>query len=71
MYALETAVKQAATPDLLIDRHVAAFLSVRDRKAIDIFASELNSSDPGKRALGNIKVLATIQRRSRLARFRR
>jgi serine/threonine protein kinase len=56
-------------PELFIDRHIASFLSVRDRKVVDPYLAELNAPEMHKRVLGNIKVLATIQQRARMEVF--
>jgi hypothetical protein len=53
-------------PDLFLDRHSAAFLSVKERKVIDPFLHELNSKDYHAKVMANVKVLATIQKRSKL-----
>ncbi len=57
---------QPGRPDLFIDRHIASFISVHDRRVLDPYLSEINAPEPYKKILGNIKVLATIQQRSRL-----
>lgn len=66
MYALEDMAETADRTELLIDRHIAAFLSVRDRKVIDAYWSDLNSTEYHKKVIGNLKVLATIQSRARM-----
>lgn len=69
MYAFEDISSDPNRPELFIDRHIAAFLSVKDRKDIDPYWSELNSDEFHRRILGNLKVLATIQKRSRMEMF--
>jgi len=69
MRAFERISTQPGRPELFFDRHIVAFLSVKDRKDVDGFLIELNSSDPYKKILGNIKTLATIQQRSRMERL--
>lgn len=69
LYAFEVVSKLPDRPALFIDRHVAAFLSVKDRKAIDLYSADLNSMDAARRVMGNLKVLATIQKRARLEAF--
>jgi hypothetical protein len=56
-------------PALFLDRHVIAFLSVKDRKVIDGYFADVNSKEEYKRILGNVKCLATIQRRSKMEMF--
>jgi hypothetical protein len=66
VYALEDIAGKPNRPHLFIDRHVAAYLSVKDRKAIDPFLIELNAPDFYRRVMGNLMVVATIQKRSRM-----
>ncbi|QQG36967.1 MAG: hypothetical protein HYS17_04135 [Micavibrio aeruginosavorus] len=63
--AFEKIADRPNRPQLFVDRHIAAFLSVRDRKVIDPYLVDLNAPEPYKRVMGNIKVLATIQSRIR------
>ena len=63
------AVCSSSEPKLLFDRHIAAFLSVKDRKNIDPYIGDLNAKESYRRALGQIRTLATIQQRSRLGKF--
>lgn len=67
--AFEKISSRPDKPELFIDRHIAAFLSVRDRKVIDPYLTELNAPELHKRVLGNIKVLATIQQRAKMEGF--
>jgi hypothetical protein len=69
MFALEDMAGKPGRPDLFIDRHIAAFLSIKDRRMIDPFLPELNAPDFFKRVLGNVKILATIQKRSHMESF--
>lgn len=69
MYALEDMSAQSGKPDLVVDRHISAFLSVRDRRMVDPFLTELNAPERYKKVMANIKVLATIQKRSRMDMF--
>lgn len=69
MDALEQLSKNPDRPELPIDRHIAAFISVRDPKAIDSFLLELNSRDYFKRILANLRILATIQKRLKLGAY--
>ena len=63
------AICSSGEPALLFDRHVVAFLSVKDRKNIDPYMSDLNADESYRRILGQIRTLATIQQRSRLGKF--
>jgi len=69
MYAFEDMSSDPDRPELFIDRHIAAFISTKDRKDIDPYLGELNSEEYYKRVLGNLKVLATIQKRSQMEMF--
>jgi hypothetical protein len=64
------AYEQIATrpnrPSLFIDRHIAAFLSVKERRVIDPYFGDLNAPEHFRRVLGNLKCLATIQQRGRI-----
>lgn len=53
-------------PNILFDRHIYAFLSVKDRRNIDPYLTDLSSKDSYKRRLGQLRVLATIQKRAGL-----
>lgn len=63
------AICHSSKPDILFDRHVVAFLSVKDRKSIDPYLGDLRSDEPHRRILGQVRTLATIQKRARLAKF--
>lgn len=56
-------------PAVLFDRHIVSFLSVKDRRNIDPYMMDLVSSERYKRILGQIRTLATIQKRSGLDKF--
>lgn len=64
--ALDKIAAKPGRPELMLDRHSIAFISVKDRKDIDPFLMELNAPELYKRILGNIKTLATIQQRARM-----
>lgn len=64
--AFDKIAVQPNRPELMLDRHSIAFISVKDRKDIDPFLMELNAPELYKRILGNIKTLATIQQRARM-----
>lgn len=69
MHALEDMADRSDRPHLFIDRHIAAFLSVKDRNVIDGYWQELNAEDEYLKVMGNIKVVATIQKRARMGGF--
>lgn len=68
MDALE-GVCSSSKPDILFDRHIISFLSVKDRKNIDPYLGDLGADEPHRRILGQLRTLATIQKRSRLGNF--
>lgn len=69
MYALEDLSQSKGRPHLFFDRHSISFLSVKDRKNIDPYMFELGSDDEYQRILGELKTVATIQKRSRMDKF--
>lgn len=69
MRALEKIAQDSQKPQRIIDRHIAAFLSTQDRKNIDPYVIDLGSGEPARTVLAEIKILATIQKRSRLENF--
>ena len=56
-------------PQSLIDRHILAFLSVKDRKNVEPHVAELRSKESYKNILGQLQTFATIQIRARLENF--
>ncbi|NCT40528.1 MAG: hypothetical protein GW778_02565 [Alphaproteobacteria bacterium] len=69
MSAFESVCEKGDSPALFIDRHVAAFLSMKDSKIIDAYLYDINSPDDHKNLLANLKVFAIIQKRSGLDPF--
>lgn len=69
MSAFEDMSSKATKPLMFFDRHIVAFLSVKDRKNIDPYLPEINNEQAHKKILGEIRTLATIQKRSRLGKF--
>ncbi len=67
LFAFEEISKQNMNPVRLFDRHVTAFLMTRDRKNIEPYLHDLNSTNEQKRLLGELLTLATIQKRTRSA----
>jgi hypothetical protein len=49
---------------ILFDRHTISFLSVKDKKNIDSYLKDINSDEPHLRVLGQLRTLATIQKRN-------
>ncbi len=69
MQAFEKISESSSHPELFFDRHVTAFLSVKDRQDIDPYLVELGSDEMHRKIMGNIKALAAIQQRSRMEKF--
>ncbi|MCB1562579.1 MAG: hypothetical protein KDJ75_03305 [Alphaproteobacteria bacterium] len=69
MFAFEDLCKKGRINGLFIDRHIAAFLSVKDPKVIDGYLYEINTDEEHRKILGNLKCLASIQKRSNLPEF--
>ncbi len=53
----------------LFDRHTVSFLSVKDRKNIDAYLPDLRAPESHRRVLGQMRVLAAIQKRGNLKGF--
>jgi len=69
MRAYEKMSRMPGRPVMFMDRHIAAFLSVKDRKNIDPYLHDLNMPEPYRRILAEARVLATIQKRSNMEKF--
>jgi len=63
LLALEDISNNSDRPEMILDRHMIAFISVREPKLIDPYLGYLNSADNGKRIIGVLRVLNGIQRR--------
>ncbi|MCK5658307.1 MAG: serine/threonine protein kinase [Alphaproteobacteria bacterium] len=63
LLALESISQSGTRPDTILDRHMIAFISVRERQMIDSHLGYVNSSNKGNQMLGIIRTLAAIQRR--------
>lgn len=63
LLALEDISASSQKPEMVLDRHMVAFLSVRESKLIDPYLGYLNSGDIGRRMIGVLRVLNGIQRR--------
>ncbi len=69
LQAFEKISKLPNRPTMFFDRHSVAFLSVKDRKNIDPYTHDLNMPETYRRVLSELKILATIQKRSQMERF--
>jgi hypothetical protein len=66
LLAYEDMIIKGDKPEGFFDRHVVAFLSVRDRSVIDPYLPDLNSNLPHRQLLSAFKIFAAIQKRSQL-----
>ncbi len=64
--AYETMAAKGVNPQDFFDRHIIAFLSVRDRQVIDPYIPDLNSDEKHRQILATVRVLAAIQKRSQM-----
>ena len=69
MHAFEDLSQAPDRPLYFMDKHIAAFMSVKDRKDIDSYIADINSEDNYRRILGEMRILASIQKRARLPKF--
>ena len=69
MLAFEDMCKKGNAPAFFLDRHSIAFLSSKDPKSIDSYLYDLDSPHEHKKILGNLKCLATIQKRGEIGPF--
>jgi hypothetical protein len=60
--AFEKIAQEKKRPSLAFDRHIAAFLSVKNGKVIDSYLYDLNSPEPYRKLIGIINCLYMIQK---------
>jgi hypothetical protein len=63
LLALEVVSRMTPRPSVILDRHMIAFISVKEPRMIDQQLSYLSSPDIGKQMIGVLRTLAAIQRR--------
>lgn len=71
LFAFEAMIEGGDAPIQFLDRHILAFLSVKDRKSVDAYLPDFNGTEKSKQILATLKTLATIQKRSRMPPFPR
>lgn len=64
--AFEQLAGTPARPEGFFDRHIVAFLSVKDRAVIDPYIPDLNSGDPARVTLAAMRIFSSIQKRGKL-----
>ena len=63
LLVLEDISRRADRPEHILDRHMMAFISVREPKMIDPYLGHVISHDKGYQIVGITRTLASIQRR--------
>lgn len=63
LLALEALCKKGNRPETILDRHMMAFLSIREAKMIDPHLGKIVSRDKGDQLVGTVRALVAIQRR--------
>lgn len=66
LFALNTVAERGSRPERILDRHMVAFLSTKDKKIIDHVLPDLNSGEKHRYLSAVIDVLAGIQSQSRI-----
>lgn len=69
LYAYEDICSKGKAPVSFMDRHIVAFLSIKDRNVIDPFLVDINSGEKHVQLLAGLDVLASIQKRSKMEKF--
>lgn len=64
--ALEKMSGMKNKPDWFLDRHIIAFLSVRDKGVIEPYLPDVSSNEKHRQRLGMVKMFAAIQRRDKM-----
>lgn len=64
--AYEKMASTSSRPEGFFDRHIVAFLSVRDRQIIDPYIPDLNSDERHRNVLATVRILAAIQARTKM-----
>ncbi|MFN7114809.1 MAG: hypothetical protein ACK4PK_10685 [Alphaproteobacteria bacterium] len=66
LLALERLAQRGQRLEPILDRHMIAFISVRDPKMIDPYLGHIISHDRGYQIIGVLRALSAIQRRFRI-----
>lgn len=66
-YAMEDIVKKGQNTAEVLDRHMIAFLSVREPKTVDPHLGMIVSNDPVYRVIGLVRTFAALQQRFKTA----
>ena len=63
LFAFEDLCSKNKKPDILFDRHIISFISVKDKHNIDPYINDMSSRHRHERVLAQLKTLATMQKR--------
>jgi hypothetical protein len=63
LLALDSLSRSSSKPENILDRHMIAFISVRESKMIDPYLGHIVSRDRNYQLIGTLRVLVAIQRR--------
>ncbi len=66
LLAYEQLSSTSVRPENFFDRHIVAFLSVKDRAVIDPYIPDLNSNEPHRVIQASLRIFASIQRRGKM-----
>lgn len=67
LLALERIAQRGTPLDTVLDRHMVAFISVRDPKSVDPFLGHIISHDRAYQVIGVLRTLSAIQKRFQIA----
>ncbi|HRC25979.1 MAG TPA: hypothetical protein PKX87_00935, partial [Alphaproteobacteria bacterium] len=64
--AFESLIESGQMGNQMFDRHTSAFLSVKERKAVDPYLPEIGAPERSKQIMGTLKALAGLQKLARI-----
>jgi hypothetical protein len=70
LYAYEDMAANKNMPERLFDRHIIAFLHIKDSKVIESYFADLSAGEQFRNYIGVIKIFAEIQKRAKLPQFK-
>jgi len=69
IFSFEDLCAKGKAPAHFLDRHSVAFLAIRDSKLLEKTIYDIDSNQPRKRILAELKIMAMIQKREKLKNF--
>lgn len=66
MVAMEKMSQTKDKPEWFLDRHIVAFLLMREKSIIEPFLADISSTEKHRQRMGVLKIFASIQRRDKL-----